>query len=262
MFLEPRGKTQQPALPRIIAHRGARLSEQGQPIDENTIQAFTAALVSGAELLETDLQVTSDGVAVIFHDQDLKRMTGLDKKVSQVSASEIAQLELEFGGQIPTLEQVLLALPDSKFNLDFKVADVVQPACQVIEKLNAQNRVLLASFSARNIESAASYLPNCVRSLGSLQVLKFYLAYRLKLLFWAKSLAKDAIALQIPIKFRFIRFDSAQFIQFAHEFSLEVHFWVVNEPSEMLRLSVLGADGIITDYPAVAAKTLRGKPTQ
>ena len=61
-------------------------------------------------------------------------------------------------------------------------------------------------------------------------------------------------ALQIPIEFNGLKLDTPEIIAAAHSVQLEVHYWTINNESEMLRLLYLGADAIITDNPELGAK--------
>ena len=110
-----------PARPHILAHRG--LASAG--VAENTLEAFRAAINLGATHLETDIQVTMDGVPVLFHDEDLVRVAGLPRKISQLSSAELNAVELISGGRIPTLRAALENLPEARFNLDLKVSAAV-----------------------------------------------------------------------------------------------------------------------------------------
>jgi glycerophosphoryl diester phosphodiesterase len=87
-----------------IAHRGL-WSPDGAP--ENSLAAFQAACASGYGI-ELDVQRTADGEAVVFHDATLTRMTGVEGRVADHTASDIARLKL--GGSdetIPTLADAL-----------------------------------------------------------------------------------------------------------------------------------------------------------
>jgi glycerophosphoryl diester phosphodiesterase len=101
-----------PALPRIFAHRGFAADHAAA---ENTIDAFRAALKLGATHLESDIQVTKDGVPVLFHDDDLLRVAGLPRKINEVLIDEVLDLTLIGGGKIPTLREALSALPGARF---------------------------------------------------------------------------------------------------------------------------------------------------
>jgi glycerophosphoryl diester phosphodiesterase len=81
----PNGKGR---LPFCIGHRGASGHER-----ENTLEAFRRASELGAEMWELDTQLTRDGVVVVSHDDHLQRVFGLDLRISQMTASELASLE-------------------------------------------------------------------------------------------------------------------------------------------------------------------------
>lgn len=66
----------------LLAHRGLALPGSG--VVENTLVAFEAALRAGATHIETDVQATSDGIAVLFHDDNLKRIFQDPRRVNQV----------------------------------------------------------------------------------------------------------------------------------------------------------------------------------
>ena len=81
---------------------------------ENTLPAFRSAILKGGDRIELDVQMTSDGVVVVTHDSNLKRCTGRNAKVYDLTYAEVAQLDAgrwfssRFADtRIPTLEQVL-----------------------------------------------------------------------------------------------------------------------------------------------------------
>ena len=84
--------------PRVLAHRGLALEAP-----ENTLLAFAHALALGVEYLETDVHASADGVAMVAHDPDLSRVLGRPEKVSDLTAAELAALDLGEGQHMPTL---------------------------------------------------------------------------------------------------------------------------------------------------------------
>ena len=95
--------------PVVTAHRGYSAAAP-----ENTLPAFQLAIDQGCEWAELDVQMTSDGVVVVTHDSNLKRCTGKNAKVYDLTYAEVAQLDAgrwfssRFADtRIPTLEQVL-----------------------------------------------------------------------------------------------------------------------------------------------------------
>lgn len=86
-----------------IAHRGLHNSQA----PENSLAAFQRA-VEGGYGIELDVQLSADGYAVVFHDYNLQRMTGLDREVKDLDWSQLKELNLAGTGQgIPLLEDVL-----------------------------------------------------------------------------------------------------------------------------------------------------------
>ena len=241
--------------PRVLAHRGLTLGAKGEAIDENTIPAFARALEVGATHIESDIQVTSDGVAILFHDDDLSRVAGLQAQVSQLHSSEISQLKLTHGGSISTLEQVLRAFPKARFNLDFKVGAAVQAGSRVISELNANHRVLVASFSDARRIAAQELLLGSVSSAGSVSVLAARLSAGLGYK-GLRSALRGAAAIQVPVSFGPLTFASESFIAALKHVGVEAHFWTINEVPEMQRLMALGASGIVTDRADLAVEAL------
>ena len=86
------------SLPYCIGHRGA-----SGHATENTLRGFALASEMGAEMWELDTQLTSDGVCVVSHDDHLERVFGVDRRISELSAAELATLP---GVEVPTFAEV------------------------------------------------------------------------------------------------------------------------------------------------------------
>ncbi len=242
---------------RVLAHRGLALDAQGKELDENTLDSFERAVQVGADYIESDIQVTADGQAVLFHDDDLVRVAGIDAPIGSLSLSEVQAITLRHGAGIPTLKSALEAFPNARFNLDFKVEGAIIPAAKVISELDAQERILVASFSEARRLAASRLLPKSVSSAGSTRVLGAYLGVLLGLRSLSAWATKPVQVLQIPVGSGPIHFDNRRFIAAMKLANTEVHFWTINEPDEMVRLAGLGASGIVTDRADLALATLR-----
>src|SRR5262245_3105942 len=73
----------------VIAHRGNH-----EHAHENTLEAIRDAIKVGADFVELDIRRTRDGQHVLSHDRSLKRMTGLDRRVENLSRAEIRELKV------------------------------------------------------------------------------------------------------------------------------------------------------------------------
>lgn len=103
--MAPDAKTLDLLFAKPIAHRG--LHNKSEAVFENTLSAFEAA-INGGFAIECDLQFSADGVPIVFHDYDLKRLCGIGGDVRDKMASELTQLSV--GGskdKIPTLKALL-----------------------------------------------------------------------------------------------------------------------------------------------------------
>ena len=229
--------------PRVLAHRG--LSQHKSGIDENSLIAFQEAIQHGATHIESDVHATKDGVAVLFHDADLKRVAGLDVPIAKLSYRELTEIRLNHGGSIPSLEEVLSL--DVRLNLDIKAANAIAPTVHAIEVHQAHDRVLVSSFSSSRRKKALALLSKPVATSASMREV---------ILAWASCslggvgfglLAKDLDAFQVPQAQGPIRFATPRFIRQAQQHGIEVHFWTINDPAQMQQLIAMGADGIVSD---------------
>ncbi|MGB9678319.1 MAG: glycerophosphodiester phosphodiesterase, partial [Candidatus Ratteibacteria bacterium] len=99
----------------LIGHRGLC-----NKYTENTIEAFLDAFDNGADAVEMDIQLTKDNVPIIFHDFDLKRFFGINKRVNELKLEEIRKLRLKNGEFIPTLFEVLEKLRGKRLFIELK----------------------------------------------------------------------------------------------------------------------------------------------
>lgn len=120
------------------AHRGASAYAP-----ENTFASFYMGWQMGADGIETDVQNTKDGVPVLFHDDDLKRLTGIDRKICDMTYGELCQVDIGShkgerykGERVPALAEFLhhfsgkglhLALEIKQAGIERQVMDMVQP---------------------------------------------------------------------------------------------------------------------------------------
>lgn len=110
----------------IIAHRGMF---NNKDIPENSKPAFKEAIKNNIAF-ECDIQLTKDNILVIFHDDNLKRMTGISKKISNLTYEELSRYKLlDTKYTIPTLKEIL------KLNNDKVLIDIEIKPCKNYKKL-------------------------------------------------------------------------------------------------------------------------------
>lgn len=90
---------------RPIAHRG--LHDEASGVHENSLTAFRAAVEAGFAI-ECDIHLSADGVPIVFHDETLSRLTGVEGKLAERTADDLAALRLkDSADHIPTLRELL-----------------------------------------------------------------------------------------------------------------------------------------------------------
>ena len=231
---------------KVLAHRGG--AEESY---ENTTESFEYSQLLGCEFIETDVQVSSDGIPYIFHDDDLKRILNKPVRFDSLSSNEIDDLSIFNSCKIPKLSDTLLRFPNLCFQIDFKTDEVVMPALDVINDMNVFDRVCIASFSSKRLQKVRSLYPDLCISMGPNEVFKTLVA--------SLNLFKGEIpgdCLQIPMSYYGIKIVSKRFVDFVHSRGLKIMIWTINDIETFKYLIDLGVDGIITDKPKLLFQTI------
>lgn len=231
----------------VLAHRGGSLESF-----ENTIESFAYSQSIGCKFIETDVQVSADGIPYIFHDESIKRLLGSDIIFSSLSSSEIDELKLFDNHHIPTLESVLNLFPDLYFQIDLKTDLVAKPALKVIKENNAMHRVCIASFNSERLKQVNSDYPEICLSMGPIEVFKLLLS---SFGLYKKEISGDC--LQVPMYWYGIKVVTKRFINFIHSKNLKIMVWTINDIKTFEKLINLNVDGIITDKPKSLFKLLK-----
>ena len=221
-----------------FAHRGG-----ASDVPENTMPAFQHAVDLGYRYVETDVQVTSDGVLVAFHDNDLRRTCGRSGRISDLPWNEVRTAMVSGAAPIPLMEDMLGTWPELRINIDCKSDAAVDALVACLRRTNSLDRVLLGSFSDSRLRRLRRELGDGVcTSLGPVGVAT---------LRFGRPRRVDAMAAQVPVQQGPLTVTNAAFVDRAHALGLAVHVWTIDDPDEIRRLLDLGVDGIMTDRPEV-----------
>ena len=246
-----------PAGPRVFAHRGLAFATDGSAAaPENTLAAFADAVAVGVAYVETDVHASSDGVAVISHDPSLERVAGLSGEVRDHTLAELEALPLGRGQGFSSLAAALAAFPTTRFNIDLKSADAVQPSVDAILAAGAADRVLLASFSEKRRLAAIRQLPGVATSAGAARFAAALIAGRLGATAVLRWVLRSVDCVQVPMSHFGIGITTPPMIRRLHEAGVEVHVWTINDAQTMHELLDLGVDGLITDRADLALAVL------
>ncbi len=221
-----------------FAHRGG-----ASDVPENTMPAFEYAVTQGYRYVETDVQVTADGVLVAFHDNDLRRTCGRAGRISDLPWSDVRTAMVDGRAPIPLLEDLLGTWPELRVNIDCKSNAAVDALVAALRRTDSLPRVCVGAFSDARIARLR-------RELGS--ALCTALAPReVAALRLGRPRRAAGQAAQVPVRQGPLTVVTPKFVARAHALGIAVHVWTVDEPDEMRRLLDLEVDGIMTDRPPV-----------
>jgi glycerophosphoryl diester phosphodiesterase len=252
--------------PWLVAHRGGSALAP-----ENTIAAFDRAAALGADALEIDVRRTSDGVVVVFHDEDTARLTGVAGSIEARTFEEVSRLDAGFGFtpdgggsfpyragglRIPALAEVLARYPGLRLNVDAKPDEAALAEALAAEILaaGAEGRVCVGSFFDAQAERLGPLLPDCARYLPERAATCHVMA--------ALSGGDGAGCpggydlADLPHRMGDVEVVTAPVLAYFHARGIPVHVWTVDDEAEMRALCALGVDGIVTDRPDVLARVL------
>lgn len=143
--------------PLVIAHRG-----HSARYPENTLEAYRAAIVSGADLVETDARLSADGVVIASHDPDLLRVAGRDAAVAETSHDDLKAIARSSGVQLATLAEALSAIcPHRQALIDIKTGDlaIIDAVLAVIRELGVLDRVWVGAREVLQVAHATLTVP-------------------------------------------------------------------------------------------------------
>lgn len=224
----------------VIAHRGYSCLS-----DENSFASIERAWLAGADGVELDVRVSSDGVAYLFHDDELN-----SREVNDLTYSEVLALSKS---TIPTLQNALAgSAGPGYFVLDLKVdrtSDLAPVIAAVRESGLSEDRV---SFQSKHLDVLAALGKGFpMAKLTYLSHLKWRIPYILKPSVNAivRRLENSGID-RISIKGR--SFIDREFVAKLKTGGREVHVWTINDPDRVAFYRDVGVDGVITDNVASA----------
>jgi glycerophosphoryl diester phosphodiesterase len=236
-------------------------------LPENTIPSFKRAIEVGADALETDCHLTQDGVVVVSHDETAERMANVQRAIRDSTLAEVQTWDVGWGFvdrfgdrpferrgfRIPTLTELLEAVPRVRINVDAKVRGMVRPLLDTLRRAKAEQRVLIASFDIATLREVRRAGYPGKTGFARREVLTL-LALPQRVLKWRRPQGSTA---QLPHRVGPLDLGTPHWVDKMHALGLEVHFWTVNEPSRAEELLRAGADAIMTDDPRKLAPLFR-----
>jgi glycerophosphoryl diester phosphodiesterase len=244
--------------PLIIAHRGASAHAP-----ENTLAAFQLGIDSGADGVELDVRLSKDGVPVVVHDRDLRRLAGRKECVSDLTAKELAAMNVgttfkgrrrtsEFAGVgIPTLASVLELFSGSQgiVHIELKIdkkrelKPLVSELCAAIHDSPELPRIVISSFRLTAIAEAKHILPSVRTSaLFAPSIMKF-IKRRRHMISLARAFGANEVS---PYR----ALVTPKLAHLAGEVGMPVNIWTCDTVKWIDRSRDLGLKAVMTNDPA------------
>jgi glycerophosphoryl diester phosphodiesterase len=227
------GKTENPM---IIGHRGAMGYET-----ENTIVSIEKAVALGAPMIEIDVFQIASGELVVFHDNELDRLSNTSGPITSFTWEALQEVVLEGGHSIPLLQTVLNQLAGrAALNIELKGPNTAAPVANLLKAYLSngtwkEEDLLISSFDWNLLLETRDFLPEI--SIGVLTE-----AHPLE----AIPTAKELSAVSINPYYKDL---DATIVAQIHAAGFKVYTWTVNAPEDLKNVKKLGVDAVFTNFP-------------
>jgi len=270
-----------------IAHRGGSYENV-----ENTIESFQHSIENGVDLLEMDLQLTKDGKVVVCHDENLRRLCGVDVRVSELNYDDLPKFSEKISldhfnntildttqlqvGKIPTLEQVFQKFPNTLMQLDLKGGseEVTRKTNDLVKLYQRENLTIWGAMG--DDQYLRRYNEDLPRFFSPFAVIKVYALYVTGLLpfvsltsnvfsipkysqhyeKWKESKKATAVGVYFTI-FKGLESISKPLIRHLQDRGVLVSHWVLNEEQDFEASLKFDVNGIMTDKPTLLREVLK-----
>ncbi len=259
-----------PARPLVIAHRGASAERA-----EHTLAAYVRAIESGADGLECDVRLTSDGQLVCIHDRTVDRTSNGSGAVSALTLSQLRKLDFASWHEGPGNTAGVLTL-QALLEL---IADTDRPLHLLVEAKHPNRhgprleRALADALARFNLTGSATGTDLPPATTSSVTVMSFAKSALRRshqllpdvatvLLMEAArgprrtGLLPDDVGIAGP-SLRLLRHDP-HYVERAHALGNQVYVWTVDDELDVRYVADLGVDAVITNDPARAVAIVTG----
>ena len=240
----------------VIAHRGASAY-----YPENTLASFEGAIALGADMVEFDVQLTSDKEVVVFHDEKISRCSDGRGRIADYTLADLKKLDIgswfgkDFrGARVPTLQEVLdICKGRIAVNIEIKKEAVgktffggVEEKClKIVERSGMKDHAVYSSFDPR----AVMHLKE-IDSTAAVAVLFEKKIYGARLPSnIVDSLGADAFNCAASEL-------NAKWLSDVRSKKIPVNIYTVNDARNMKKYLRAGVNGIFTNKPDVLLKAL------
>jgi glycerophosphoryl diester phosphodiesterase len=221
-----------------IGHRGAK-----GYVAENTYESISKAIQLGVDGIEIDVFKCASGELVLFHDKDLKELTGESGLIENLTIKELEQFLVQGKYKIPTLKDVLTRIEKPLFvNIELKGLNTAQATSKIIADISRSTswsleHFIVSSFNWDELELFRSIDKNT--SVGVLVSKSMSINE-------AIEFGKKINAQAIHPNFKLLNDKAVKKIK---NNGFKIYTWTVNNEDDINFMKKLKVDGIISDYP-------------
>lgn len=246
--------------PLIIAHRGASALAP-----ENTLAAFRRAAEDGAEGIEFDVRLAKDGVPVVFHDADLRRLAAKKGSIGDYTSAELAKIDVgswfnrrrpdkaddRFSAEtVPTLTQTLDFLRGFKglIYVELKCCEIdaeriSKIVCETIAGSELLPQMIVKSFQLEALSFVRRFCPEAPTAALFEPKMATFLRRKNNFAETARRFGADQLSVHFSLA-------TTKLVSEAGKFNMPVAIWTADNPLWVRRARDLGVAAIITNNPA------------
>lgn len=243
--------------PMIVAHRGA-----SRDAPENTLPAFELAWEQGADAIEADIHLTSDGQIVCIHDANTKRVSHTNIVVKQSTLADLQAVDVGLrkgqafkGTRIPTIADVFATIPEQK-TIYIEVKCGVEIIPSLLKELDAsgltEEQVVIISFKEQVLQElkvqAPQYRTSWLCEFNKQKVTGVVTPSVETVLETLRHIRADGLSSNTNV--------SESIIEAVRKKGYQWHVWTVDDPKTAERMEALGAKSITTNIPGFIRKKL------
>ena len=230
----------------ITAHRGS-----SHKAPENTLAAFEKAIEDGADVVELDVRQTSDGEIVVMHDENIKRVCGVSKKIGNLTYEELLEYNVDAGQgdkypeeKIPTLRQAIELIDGrADMNIEIKTAktdkDLPEKVAEIVKEYDLYDRCVVTSQTYDAIRTVKKTDENIETvyvmsiAMGDFHNLKYADAFSIKYTYITNEVVTNI-----------------------HSKGKKVYAWTIDDDKTLEKMMMLNVDSIITNKPKRMRKNM------
>lgn len=225
--------------PLVVAHRGG--TELGP---ENRLETFRRAIELEVDAIELDIHKSVDGVLFVIHDSTLTRTFGVEGKVNEMTAEELARIG------VPTLSEVFSLVEDRvKLIVEIKASEpgIEEALAALLEEYGLLDSAIVISFHSEPLRELHRLCPSLATGF----------------LYGSTESTPEQLKAELGIRYLGPHYSqvNSTLIRQVRQAGLLINPWTVDDEESLRKMIELGCDAVTTNYPTRLLKLLKKSPS-